>query len=239
MYQVTRCKRCSHNGEDQELMFLNFRDPRTLHYHDEDRAAMDETNWAVIVDELSVLADEDEDAEGSVYVLPRAAWEYNHRDELPAWADLHDCYSGDDCYAAPHVRADDGDAVELLTRLAGSMNDYPLLDEGAFSERESAAWDAWWNEDGFRDFLADALDIGYADALDIVDVLGDAAAEDLSYRVQSSLHYYYGFTGEYSVEPAREALTAWMRELQWLADEDARTMGGAQLVLVDIAPELS
>ena len=172
-------------------------------------------------------------------VLPQAPWEYQHRaDSLPAWADLHDCYSGDDCYAAPHVRADDVDAVELLTRLAGRMNDYPLLNEEAFSEREHDAWDRWWNDDGFRDFIADALDIGYADAGELLYDLGDTLAADLSDRVQRSMGYCYGFSGEYDTAGAETALAGWTRELTWLAAEDARTLGGRQMTLVDVAPNI-
>jgi hypothetical protein len=200
-------------------MFLTIRDPRTIRYYDEDREAMDETNWAVLVGELSFLADEDEDAEGSVYVLPRAGWEHERSgDPLPAWANSHDGWSGDECYACVHVRADDEDALEVLRGLVKAENDYPLLNEDAFSAREWEAWETYWADFGFRDFVRDICDADYADE---VEDLPEPMLADLSYRVARSMGYCSGWDGSFDEAGAREGFDAWVSEMRELSGEDA------------------
>lgn len=238
MHDVKVCK-CT--GQGPQLVYLDgASDPYRVTYFDEDWRAMAETNWDAILSELSAILDEDD--EDPRYIVPREEYGLSEAQWLaltPPIGRDHSTSSYDDCAGCVHVRADDEDAVELLQDIAGRLDSYPLLDEEAYSAREFDAWCEWWEADGFTDFLADVLDISYSDAADLVDELSEDLAADLSYRVQQGMGYYSGFSGEYDTAGAEDALTAWTREVRWLAAEDARTMGGAQLVLVDIAPVLS
>lgn len=218
MYDV---KACQCNGDGPELVYLSgLRDPAPLMYGDEDRRAMDETNWVAIVSGLGE----------SEWHAPRATWS-THWDDAPAWITGHDSWDRDDCHTCIHVRAGDEDAVTTLEQLAGRLDDYPLLDEDAYSAREWDAWVTYWDDFGFRDFVIDIHeDRGEAD--DVLDLPDDMLA-DLSYAVQQGMCYYSGFSGEYDERGARDALETWEREVRWLADEDRRTLGGRQVELFD------
>jgi hypothetical protein len=197
-------------------------DPRSLRYGDDDREAMDETNWDAIV---AALVDRDGDpiAERDVPKVYSAYRNVSDGTKTRRIWDLAWVTEGADEAIAVGVAVigsllavapDNEDAVEAMRECSRALADYPLLDEDAYSEREYEAWQeytpqAWsdeirdavnpyprWNPDtGQRERVAGWLDEDTAEALE------DADADAILAVLSQDLHYWTGL-GDVDYSPA-------------------------------------
>ena len=161
--------------------------PRFLMYHDEDREAMDETNFDVIA---SALGDD----------IPDIYSAFSYRDGSAAW----DTIGVDDARDARCAIVDNRvlivspkhEALDSLLECLLRLENYPLLDENAYSERE---WNAWleYAPTAFRDEILDAQrnpnEVFSEDILEALEANSDALLPILS----QYLHSNDGFSGEY------------------------------------------
>lgn len=157
-------------------------DPHCYRYADDDAEAMDQTNWDAIVGELP---DGEPEMVNPYSGLPtmeeeiRAAGYGIWRDS-PAYLLI--------------VAPDNADLIDTMTDLHGQLEDYPLLDESAYSEREYETWQQWVMTGGLEsDTTRDLIDAG-ADE-DTIDLLSDQWS-DVAPIIASRLDYWNGFTGE-------------------------------------------
>ena len=136
------------------------RNPRYLSYAEADREAMDETNYAAILESLPVSPVE------VSYYWRDGQFRMDDIDAAVAAGiasiDIGTPYGNclviaPDTYAFPaplpgyETERDETLLVDEMVRLRSALADYPLLDEQAYSEREYAAWqdyapDAWQDE---------------------------------------------------------------------------------------------
>ena len=146
------------------------RNPRYLSYAEADREAMDETNYAAILESLPVSPVE------VSYYWRDGQFRMDDIDAAVAAGiasiDIGRPYGNclviaPDTYAFPaplpgyETERDETLLVDEMIRLRSALADYPLLDEQAYSEREYAAWqdyapDAWSDE--IRDLSASDSD---------------------------------------------------------------------------------
>lgn len=157
-------------------------EPRSLRYADDDREAMDETNWDALLGDLM-------GEEGAIF---SRGW------------NVPDQYDIDDADYIVHAGylllnpAGEYAAENLETMLAdhARLTDYPLLDESAYSEREYAAWQeyaphAWSYE------VREAQQDGHY-GQDMLNALHQVDAASMVDELCQGLHYFGGFSGEYS-----------------------------------------
>jgi len=167
--------------------------PGRVHYYDDDREAMDETNY-------DVVAGEDVPS-----VWRRRSYQspdiFEGADEASAhgWAEF-----GRVLICDPNNE----EAIERFESYRDALADYPLLDEDEYSKREHEAWCAWASTGGLQyDTMRELTDAGWdPDTIARIDAQWDHVWPAMS----SWLDYYYGFTGECSSVP--DAITRAMAE---------------------------
>lgn len=159
-------------------------DPRGWMYGDDDREAMDETNYAAIVeglygDALDII-DGRRIGENDEYLNLDTA-DYVTRERVLLLNP-----------AGPNYEDNAAHALDCLHALA----DYPLLDEDAYSARE---WEAWqeYAPEAWRDELRDAAAAERYDA-DMMDALYFVDADAILSHLSAGLHYSGGFSGDYA-----------------------------------------
>lgn len=191
-------------------------DPRSYMYGEEDRRAMDVTNWDAVrgtVDAYAVGTDpvdvpevgrmslmvgmtvEAALARRVAEALEVGAAQFGRILAIAPARDLEEEFledgSQDPAYPTAEAR---NDLVDEMLRMRDALEDYPLLDEDAYSSLE---WEAWqeYAPTALRDELRDAvreerMSDETADALEEVglDLLGILAG---------GLHYNDGFSGDY------------------------------------------
>lgn len=158
-------------------------DPRGFLYGDADHEAMDETNYAVVSETI-----------GEVYRFP---W-YDWTDADIARAHGVGALVTDGVLlvspAEPGYETDQSDRIDALVDLARALNNYPLLDDESYYQREAEAW---------NDFAADGLrydtvrDLAGTLPDETVDAIDDGWDAILPVAMQYT-DAYYGFTGEVS-----------------------------------------
>lgn len=168
-------------------------DPRTLHYGDDDREAMDETNWDAIAADLESIT---EDGIPTAYYSPRIGASHYH--DVPTGTD--DVRAAGIGYLRVGyefliIAPNNDEGLDIARHLSKRLADYPLLDEDAYSKRE---WDAWeeYAPIAFEDEIRDAVRAGILTD-DEAQTLSDSADELLPILSQY-LHYNYGFSGDYA-----------------------------------------
>lgn len=159
--------------------------PHSMSYADEDHEAMDETNYDAVVSDIGEVIRMFSTSGSWVGGEYRYGTSWTHEDEATCDGALID-----GVLIANPDKVDMDDMRQLVKRLS----DYPLLDEEAYSEREWEAWQdyapvAWHDEirydnGGRPEWLIDAYD-----ECEVGDVLN---------VVCQQMHYYYGFSGDYS-----------------------------------------
>jgi hypothetical protein len=171
-------------------------DPTRVTYFDDDREAMDETNYAVLLDDLTTLLRDDDREQDIPSVFASYA---SPGGTGPMWVTT----GTEDALAAGvavigqvlAVASDNADAIDAMREAKRALADYPLLDDEAYSERE---WDAWaeYAPTAWTDEIRDAVRSGWMDD-DTAEALEDADAGEMVGALSSDLHYSYGFSGEY------------------------------------------
>jgi hypothetical protein len=161
-------------------------DPRGWSYSDEDNEAMDETNFAAICDAVDTT---------DGFGIPEIRSDYRFLRSGNDWVvtGLSDALEhGVAHFGRLLIVAPDNDvAIEGAESCDKALADYPLLDESAYSERE---WDAWIQYAPMA--LSDEIRDSDLDE-DTADAILEQSDEVLS-AVSQHLHYYYGFSGDYS-----------------------------------------
>lgn len=160
-------------------------DPTIHSYSDDAQEAMDETNWATILDALP---------EGP----PEEINSYHGPDMTPEVTAVGYglCRDTFDTYLI--VSPENSDLIDTMAEFHGALEGYPLLDEDAYSEREYDAWQEWVMTGGLEyDTCSELIDLG-ADE-DTVDLISDQWS-DIAPIVSSRLDYSNGFYGECSPE---------------------------------------
>lgn len=203
-------------------------DPYRVSYYGDDGArAMDETNHDALLAGLDPAAE-------SSYLLRWGPWSDGRgspgatREPLETVAD-GDWWTGElEAFAywpAPTLRdrpfrgstvvvvARDGSpAADHAESCARSLADYPLLDESAYSAREYAAWETYWQDTARRDVAYAAADViaaaTGADSYDVADVL-ESHADGWEGPALEAMAYWHGFTGEHDADGAVVAVVEW------------------------------
>ncbi len=196
-------------------------DPRGQSYGEDDHRAMDVTNYAAILDNIT-------DSESIPRVSNELRYDYSWEDinvsealargiaflsagrtflivAPPVWEVFDTVSAGviyrtanealarDIAYLSPRTDYESvqADTLDTMRDLSRALSDYPLLDEGAYSELEYEAWQEY-APDAWRDELrrADLSD-------DMLDRLEDVETGDMLNVLADGLHHYAGFTGEY------------------------------------------
>lgn len=163
------CYECGDEFNDWLVVAQN---PRALLYFDDAAEAIAETNYEVIAEYLPEVYTFDDLADGE---------EFDH---------IH-AYETARGYVLVRPTAPE---LDDLRDLLDQLRDYPLLNEDAYCERETAAWNEYAPM-AFRDEVYDALRSGRLNE-EQAERLSDRA-DDLVPIVSQYLHYYNGFSGEY------------------------------------------
>lgn len=170
--------------------------PRILSYGDDDREAMDETNFDVIIGHLGTLDTvprvRSGDWRGGTYVTEgidaaHAAGFCLVDNRVLAFDPDREWQSTDDMHA---------DMLDTLR----ALSDYPLLDDDAYGERDYDAWcdyapTAWSDE--LRDLSTGRSDTHHSDP-DRANVLACIDTGDALGVLAQHLHYNNGFSGDYA-----------------------------------------
>jgi len=164
-------------------------DPYQLHYYDKDAEAIDETNWDVIISECENTPE----VQATTAYDPYRWVVIGIDDALEAGYALVDKV----LIVKPEDREEDNNLFTRLERLEECLHrlqNYPLLDEEAYSEREWQAWqeyaldafsDELWRADRNGNYPHDELDALKDRSNDLLPILGQ------------HLHCACGFSGEY------------------------------------------
>jgi hypothetical protein len=196
-------------------------DPRGWSYADDDREAMDETNFDAVCEGLGFTVS-DIPRDDISYGATPAAWERAaadfEREATEVGAALVSVGIRGTHAASARVliidptryvngeRGTDGDDRHSLRgtmaeELCKALGDYPILDESAYSERESDAW-AEYAPQAARDELRDASAVVRADHTaegdaceTVLDALDPRAVAEVT---SAGMHYAYGFSGDYA-----------------------------------------
>lgn len=167
-------------------------DPRGSFYGDDDAEAMDVTNWDVI--------------EGAAAEVAHVSY-YDMNDVSIAKAHEAGAMLIDRVLLVAPLDADDDDTdpfgpdthndrVASLVDLAKQLEDYPLLDEEAYSQRDADAWHEWADRGGLAgDTTGELADYG-VDA-DTVDLIGECWSDVWPFAMDH-VDEHRGFTGECS-----------------------------------------
>jgi hypothetical protein len=161
-------------------------DPARVRYFDDDREAIDTTNYAVLKDALSEPA----------YVQSTRSVE----PEAEALADEALFAAGAAVYHGDTetlllVDPDDQETITTFEALRSSLLDYPLLDESAYSERDAEAWNDFLHGGLRMDTIRDLRERGIDD--DTIDAI-DNAWDTVAPKAAEKLDWYNGFTGEHT-----------------------------------------
>ncbi|GIV04071.1 MAG: hypothetical protein KatS3mg015_2901 [Fimbriimonadales bacterium] len=166
--------------DDARQWYAVARSPYGIVYVDNAHEAMDETNYAAISAEVCAAADVPE------------PW----RDGPLEWPDDDETVAVLGHVLCVHERVY-GDVAPVVAQLASQLDNYPLLDEEAYSARE---YDAWlkYAPLAWSDEVRDAQRAGrYGDDDAVYDALTEHW-DSLLVLVSPHLHYSEGFSGEYS-----------------------------------------
>lgn len=165
-------------------------DPNRVTYFDDDSEAMDQTNWPVII----ALPLDDDLAEVNDYdIIPSIGYTFDD-DEVATAFRAGACLLWSTYETFLLVDPNRDDLVDYCVSTRSAVEDYPLLDESSYSDREYAAWldyvDGGLQHDTIRD-LEDYVDE------DTVAAVEDAW-DDLAPAAGDHLNSYSGFTGAHS-----------------------------------------
>lgn len=98
---------------------------------------------------------------------------------------------------------DETESVDTLGGLCGALADYPLLDEGAYDERDAAAWLECWSDwarrEVERSILAELEPYLTADLYNVTELLESAPWDAAAHE---SMSHYRGLSGEYDQDGA-------------------------------------
>jgi hypothetical protein len=192
---------------DSESDFASWRvvcsDPRKVRYDDDANEAIDETNFAAILNALGLkIADighADDETEREAAEVGAVMWEGYIGQNYGRTHLLLIAPSGEvQCLAMERIES----AMELVSQLS----EHPMLDEDEYCQRESDAWEA-----GMRDYLGDEVRDAqnrlalYAEHADMSEESSDAAytmldnivSDEVAGILSRTLDYSYGFSGDY------------------------------------------
>lgn len=169
-------------------------------------------------------------------------WAEVRADEVLEWGQLWDsrrppCITGSDIVLIVREDRDDEDtsghftAWEHYEQCASDLENYPLLDEDAYTALDHEAWERCWSDYVRRDIMRDAAatiataDDGTYDD-DRYDEVYDALDDELEISehrypargwadiAHEGMNGYYGLTGEYDHDGAVAAVVEWWHELE-------------------------
>jgi hypothetical protein len=175
-------------------------DPTWLRYSDESDQALDETNYNVILHELSIDDLPFLDV-NRPYGMSDDTWNFvvksTYAKAIEVGAALITVnVKGFHSLLCCLIVAPTEENIDWLTELERSIDDYLLLDEQAYDEREYAAWEEYLPR-AWRDEINEASK--HLDDTPEIEAMIDhlTATDELAWLAASNLHHYNGFSGEY------------------------------------------
>lgn len=203
-------------------------DPRRVRYFDDDREAMDETNYDVIRGGLDMDRECEPEITGHAYGSPIFAPMLATGD----WAECEARMVTDDgwSHATPYVTStvvlvvrDGSEAAEWVASCADQLAGYPLLDESAYCEREYEAWQQCWQDWAAREVAREAACRVAPDwPDDLADMLDDHR-DEWAQAAHESASYSYGFSGEYDADGMERGCLEWLAGAVRVLDAVAAT----------------